>query len=79
MKPPAESSMTTKPRTWKRIKSALWFVAILGTVAFAGAEPILGFPVALALIVLHIVVQNAEEAKRDAIASSRGKQTSDPK
>ena len=41
--------------------SLLWFVAIIGTVGLAGAEPLIGFPVALALIGLSIVFPGENE------------------
>ena len=39
----------------RRLISTVWFVAITGTVGLAGANPLLGFPVALGLIFLSIV------------------------
>ena len=39
----------------RRLISAVWFVAIMGTVGLAGANPLLGFPVALGLIFLSII------------------------
>ena len=36
--------------------SSAWFLAILATVALAGAEPLLGFPVALGLISLSVLL-----------------------
>jgi hypothetical protein len=42
-------------KIWRRLISAVWFVAITGTLALAGAKPLLGFPVALGLIFLSIV------------------------
>lgn len=48
-------------RSRRRAVSALWFVAIIVTVGLAGANPLLGFPVAVGLIFLSIVFPSDRE------------------
>ena len=45
----------TRPSLRSLAISSAWFVAILGTLALAVAEPLLGFPVGLGLIFLSIL------------------------
>ena len=51
-----EPKLAGEGRIWKRVRSGIWFVAIMTTVGIAGAEPLLGFPLALILISLSIVL-----------------------
>lgn len=61
-----------KTRHLGHIKSTLWFLAIISTVALAGVYPRVGFFVALALIYLSIRAHNAETIKRDGELGSHG-------
>lgn len=48
----------------RRAISAVWFVAIAGTLFVAAVEPLLGLPVALGLIFLSIVFPGESSCAR---------------
>lgn len=58
--PRNHASRGLRPNWRKRLKSMMWFGAIMATVAVTGVEPRIGFPLALGLIFLRMIIRDGD-------------------